>query len=124
MVIELVPGPSTSYLVCSAYDLHLVPSILFNFTSLRATIESYSENISLYLSTKDDTHTHHFQVSLTNLGEGISRGNGFPGRGTSIEPSSEIVIDDSYWFWGSIYEYDFDCRNCKDRITFHEKITS
>ena len=46
-----------------------------------------------------------FKISLTNLGQGISRGNNFPARGTMIKAEKEIVIDDGYWFMGSVYGY-------------------
>ena len=59
---------------------------------------------------------------MTNLPQGISRGTRFPGRGTSFSPSDVITLEDSYWFSGSIYTLDFDCRSCKDRITFHPKV--
>ena len=61
-------------------------------------------------------------MSLTNLGMGVSRGKTFPGRGTSIPATTQLTFDDTFWFSGSIYSYDFNCRNCKDRIAFAPKI--
>ena len=52
-------------------------------------------------------------MSLTNLNQGISRGTGFPGRGTTVDAAPTLAFDDSYWFSGSVYNYDFDCRDCK-----------
>jgi hypothetical protein len=122
MLVQLLNGSSTQTLTCRNIDLQLEPAILINFTNIRSSLHTYSENISVALRTSNDNRDHHFEVSLTNLGQGISRGNTFPSRGTSFQASSEIVIDDSYWFFGSVYGYDFDCRSCKDRITVHKKI--
>jgi hypothetical protein len=57
------------------------------------------------------------------LGQGISRGKRFPSRGTAVDAAAELVLDDSFWFSGTVYDYEFDCRNCNDRIKFSSKVS-
>jgi len=115
-------GPSLSYFVCKCNQAHLTPSIKFNFRKAYYPVEKYTESVTVLLSTEDDLHAHHFRISLSNIGSGISKGSRFPGRGTNVNASEELIIDDRFWFTGSIYNYSVECDDCGDRIKFTQKI--
>lgn len=115
-------GPALSYFLCKCNQIHLTPSIKFNFHKAYYPVEKYTESVTVLLSTQDDLHVHHFRISLSNIGSGISRGNRFPGRGTAVNASTELVIDDRYWFTGSVYNFSVDCNDCGNRINFTQKI--
>lgn len=122
MLLQLLPGPTTNYLLCSTNQIHLAPTAVFNFLSTRTTSNTYSENVTVQLLTPDDLIEHDFGIGLSNLGQGISRGSNFPSRGTAVDAVEELVLDDSYWFKGTVYDYDFDCDDCHGRIQFRNKI--
>lgn len=120
--LQLLAGPSTGFLLCRSFRIYLRPSILFSFTAVRSTSDSYSENVTLTLATADNKIGHKFKISLSNIGLALTRGSTFPRKGTSVTAASQIFLDDSHWFSGSVYNYEFDCKNCNDRIKFLKKI--
>lgn len=120
--LQLLNGPALSYFLCKANQIYLSPSIKFTFHKAYYPVEKYTESVTVLLATEDDLHAHHFRISLSNIGSGISKGNSFPGRGTNVNATAELFINDRHWFTGSIYNYSVDCKDCGDRIKFEQKI--
>lgn len=54
MLLQLIPGPSTSFLVCRSSQIDLSPSAIFTFVSTRTSSATYSENVTIKLFTASD----------------------------------------------------------------------
>jgi hypothetical protein len=78
--------------------------------------------VTLSLFTDDKIKQHQFKIALSNVGDSIKRGAGFPSRGDTIDAKPIISIDDKSWFAGSVFDYEFDCPDCGNRIIFKQKV--